>query len=242
MIRTASLIILAGISVIQPVSAQAQDEGTRFVIQPYIMLPAMDGKAAVRGIDANVDVSRGDVIDNFNIGFLGYLEVAKGDWAFGVDTNYMNLDATKDSRRTSANVSQLAVQPMVFYRVDDNLELMGGARYNALKLELESSRFPILDGVSRKKDWVDPVVGVRVTAPLGDTSRFTFLANAGGFGLGSDIAIQMRPMVSFGVSSSTTIDVGYQVFYMKYESGSGSRRFMYDVVTDGPILGATFRF
>lgn len=64
----------------------------------------------------------------------------------------------------------------------------------------------------------------------------------GGFGVGSDIAVQFRPMVNFGVSPSMTIDVGYQLFYMKYGKGSGRDRFLYDVVTQGPIVGATFRF
>ncbi|WP_426256996.1 hypothetical protein, partial [Sphingomonas sp. DC2300-3] len=30
--------------------------------------------------------------------------------------------------------------------------------------------------------------------------------------------------------------------YMDYESGSGPDRFAYDVLTDGPIIGISFRF
>ena len=241
MIRGTSAIFMIAMTVAFAGSVQAQEQDVRFVFQPYIMLPAMDGKAAVHGIDADVKIGREDIINNLNIGFLGYVEIAKGDWAIGVDTNYMNLDATKDDQRTSAYMAQTAVQPMIFYRVDENLELVGGARYNALKVDLESQILAI-DGAERKKDWVDPIVGMRMTAPLGDSSHFSFMANVGGFGFGSDIAIQVRPMVSFGVSRSTTIDVGYQLFYMKYESGTGSDRFLYDVLTEGPLVGATFRF
>jgi hypothetical protein len=236
-----TLMIVAMTLISGEAHARTQDDNWRFTIQPYVMAPVMDGKAAVRGHDANVDVSVKDVIDNFNIGFLGYVEAAKGDLAFGVDTNYMDLDATKDDRRTSANVSQTMVQPMIFFRVSNNLELLGGARYNAIELSLES-RFPAIDGSERKKDWVDPLVGIRMKAPLGASTDFTFLTNVGGFGIGSDFAIQVRPTVNFGVSSSTTIDVGYQLFYMKYDKGSGSDRLLYDVVTQGPIVGATFRF
>jgi hypothetical protein len=236
-----NVLALVGMAIISTQEAKAQTDDWRFTLQPYILGPAMDGKAAVRGIDAKVDVSIGDVVDELNIGFLGYVEAAKGDWAFGVDTNYMDLDATQDDRRTSANVSQTMVQPMLFYRVSDSFELLAGGRYNAIKLSLES-RFPALDGIARKKDWVDPIVGMRMTAPLGGSTRFSFLADVGGFGIGSDIAVQVRPMVSFGVSSSTTIDVGYQLVYMKYDSGSGTDRFLYDVLTQGPIVGATFRF
>ena len=236
-----NVLLVAAAAILPAGAAQAQDDGWHFTLQPYLMVPAMSGKAAIRGFDAKVDVSPKDIIDNFNIGFLGYVEAAKGDWAFGVDTNYMNLDATKDERRTSANVSQTAVQPMLFYRVSKNLELMGGARYNSIKLKLDST-FPAIDGTERRKDWIDPIIGMRMTAPLGRSTEFSFQANVGGFGIGSDVAIQARPMVSFKIASKTTIDVGYQFVYMKYDTGSGTDRFLYDVLTQGPILGVTFKF
>lgn len=68
------------------------------------------------------------------------------------------------------------------------------------------------------------------------------LGNVGGFGIGSDIAVQIRPMINFSVSPNISIDAGYQFIQMDYESGSGNDRFLYDVTTDGPIIGATFRF
>jgi opacity protein-like surface antigen len=222
--------------------AAAQEAGEwEFTFQPYIMVPAMNGDAAVRGIDAEVDVGRKDVVKNLNIGFLGYVEAHNGAIGFGVDTNYMNLDANEDDALVAANVSQTAVQPMIFYRVAPQLDLLVGARYNAIKLTTESN-VEILDGVSRKADWIDPIVGVRFRAPVSDSIDVGLLANVGGFGVGSDIAVQIRPMVNFGVAENITIDAGYQLIYMDYEKGSDDRRFAYDVTTDGPIIGATFKF
>ena len=130
---------------------------------------------------------------------------------------------------------------MIFYRVLPYLELMAGARYNSLKLGLESP-IPAIDGVDRKKDWIDPIVGVRFNAPISDTVSAGVLGNVGGFGVGSDISVQIRPMINFSVASNISIDAGYQFIYMDYKSGSGDDRFVYDVTTDGPIIGATFRF
>lgn len=219
----------------------AEVGGWQFVFQPNLMLPTMDGSAAVRGFDANVDVGARDVIENLNIGFLGYVEANNGTIAFGLDANYMNLDANPGSSRIRANVSQTAVQPMLFYRVVDNFELMAGLRYNNIYMKLDSD-IVLIDGQDRTKDWLDPIVGFRFSSPLGGSTSFSLLANVGGFGIGSDIAIQTRPMLSFGVGSGISIDVGYQLVYMDYESGSGSDRFAYDVLTSGPILGVTFRF
>ncbi|MCG2841774.1 hypothetical protein L6Q21_12350 [Sandaracinobacter sp. RS1-74] len=219
----------------------AQDGGWQIVLQPYLMVPAMTGSAAVKGFDADVDVGRKDVVKNLNIGFLGYVEVTNGRLGFAVDTNYMDLDATPDSARISANSSQLAVQPMLFYRVAQWFDLMLGARYNKISLKLESD-LEAVDGLKRSKDWMDPIAGFRFQGPLGGATTFSLLANIGGFGLGSDLALQVKPMLSFGVGSGISIDAGYQLAYMDYESGSGRDRFAYDVLTHGPLLGVTFRF
>lgn len=231
--------ILSALAATQATAQQAGD--WHVLVQPYLMIPAMNGDAAVRGIDADVDVGRNDVVKNLNIGFLGYVEASNGRWSFGVDTNYMNLDANNDDALVAANVSQTAVQPMIYYRVARYLDVMAGARYNGLKLGLESP-VPLIDGVSRKKDWIDPIVGVRFQAPISKGIQAGVLANVGGFGVGSDISVQIRPMVNFSIARNITIDGGYQFIYMDYKSGSRDRRFAYDVTTDGPILGATFRF
>jgi hypothetical protein len=241
MTRLWNILLVAAAAILPTGAAQAQDDGWHFTLQPYLMVPAMNGNTAIRGFDATVDISPKTVIDQLNIGFMGYLEAAKGDWAFGVDVNYANLDATKDEQRTSANLTQVVVQPMVFYRVNPNLEVMGGARYNSLKIGL-ASQIPVIDGAERKKDWVDPIVGMRITTPLSNSTTISVQANIGGFGTGSDISVQFRPMVNFKIASHTTLDVGYQFFYQKYENGSGTDRFLYDVLANGPILGVTFKF
>lgn len=240
-VKTLHLLTIA-CAIAAPLSpAWAADAGWSFLVQPYLMLPAMDGSAAVRGFDANVDVGRQDVISNLNIGFLGYAEASNGTVAIGIDVNYVNLDANPDDSRTSANVTQTVVQPMLFYKVADKFELLAGLRYNKVKLGLESD-IPAIDGAERSKDWVDPILGFRFAAPIGGNNSFSVLANVGGFGIGSDLAIQVKPMLSFGISTNATIDVGYQIVYMDYESGSGADRFVYDVLTDGPVIGVSFRF
>ena len=188
--KASRLLAIALAATLPLAPAHAADSGWSFVVQPYLMLPAMTGSAAVRGFDADVSVGRKDIISNLNIGFLGYVEASNGTFGFGLDTNYMNLDANSDDSRTRANVSQLALQPMLFYRLDANFELLAGLRYNKIKLGLESD-FPAIDGAEQTKDWADPIVGFRFTAPVGGRNNFSLLANIGGFGAGSDIGLPM---------------------------------------------------
>ena len=235
------IAIAVGLCALAAPALAEDDGGWNFVLQPYFLAPAMSGTSGVGPIDARVDVSRKDVLSNLNVGFLGYVEVSKGNFAFGVDTNYMNLDATSGRELINADVGQLAVQPMLFYRIGPWFELMGGARYNRIKVELEAT-FAVIDGRKATQDWVDPIVGFRFQGPLSGAVGFGLLANIGGFGIGSDLSYQVRPMLNFSLSRAISIDAGYQWAYMDYETGSGLKRFAYDVNTTGPILGMTFRF
>jgi hypothetical protein len=137
------------------------------------MLPSMDGKVTVKGIDANVNVGTKEILSNLKIGFLGYAEAGKGDCTLGLDVNYVNLDASDDDLRTSANVTQLSAKPMLFYRISKNFELLAGARYNKIEVGLESLA-PSIDGTIREQDWVDPIVGFRMSAPFNPSTAFSF--------------------------------------------------------------------
>ena len=236
-----SALAAAAVAMVGAPAAAQEDGRWQVMFQPYAMLPFMNGDAAVRGIDADVDIGPADVFKSLNIGLMGYLEASNGTIAVGLDLNYMNLDANADSSRVQANVSQTAVQPMLFYRVSPGVELMGGLRYNNIYLKL-SSQLTAIDGQDRTKDWLDPIIGARFTAPMSKSSKFSMLANIGGFGVGSDIAVQAKPMFSFDVGKGITLDTGMQFVYMDYQSGTGADRFAYDVFTWGPLFGATFRF
>ncbi len=239
--RALLIVGLAALSLALPATAAAQDDGWHFVVNPYVLLPSMKGTAGLHRFDADVDIGRSDILDNLNAGYLGYVEGSRGRWAIGIDVNYMNVDAAPDLARIHADVGQKAIQPMVFYRLNDSVELLGGVRYNRIRLELATS-LEIANGIRREQDWVDPILGVRYTLPLSERNAFSVLANVGGFGVSSDLAVQVRPMFHFGVGRSTTIDAGYQYFTMDYEDGSGDGRFAYDVRTTGPLVGVTFRF
>lgn len=235
-------IIVAALSVATPVAAADRDTGWQFTLQPYLMAPAINGEVVVRGRSADIEVTRKDFFDDLNAAFVGYGEVARGDWAFGVDVNYSNLDGSPDDRRIEVDSKTTLVQPMVLYRLTDAFELVVGARYNNMSLSAESTTglFPTQ---RRNREWVDPLVGFRMTQPIGANNRFIVLANVGGFDVGgSDIAVQARAMFSFGIARNVTLDAGYQLFYMDYDKGTGTDQFVYDALIDAPIVGATFTF
>ena len=64
----------------------------------------------------------------------------------------------------------------------------------------------------------------------------------GGFGVGSQLAWQVFPAVSYRFTPLLEIEGGYRAIGMDYENGSGNEKFVYDLTTYGPQLGLKFHF
>lgn len=227
------------------VPAAAQDGGSEwnFTVAPYLLTPSMDGDVAVRGVEAEVDLGPLDIFGNLNIGFMGYFEAAhESGWAVGLDASFMNLDATDDDSLAEADASQGAYSLTVLRRVGPGAEIYAGARLNTIKVDLDFQGPLGLESRSQSKDWIDPLIGARISAPLNERWTFSLTADVGGFGVGSDLAVNVWPALRYNFSPGFGGTIGYRVLYTDYDSGAGAERFVYDVLTAGPTLGLDFRF
>ena len=95
---------------------------------------------------------------------------------------------------------------------------------------------------SGAEDWWDPIVGARASLPIGTKFNVGFNGDIGGFDVGSDLTWQAFPYVGWQFAKSASLQLGYRFLYTDYESGSGTSRFKYDMLTQGPQLGVTFPF
>jgi hypothetical protein len=221
----------------------AHAEGWEFSLTPYFMAPAMDGKSAIGPVDINVSASPADIFRNLNWGAMGILEANNGKFGFAVDLTYMDLEADGPGGRATFSGHQGAYTPMLLARIDPNAEVYVGARINDIGATI-SGTGPLGNArsVSRSESWVDPVVGIRTNFQLSRTIDLTVMADVGGFGIASDIAVQAWPSFGFRLGNSAKAILGYRAIYTKYETGSGLDSFVYDVLTHGPTLGVQFRF
>jgi len=234
------LAVLAGL--VSPAQAQEGPGEWRLRVAPYLLAPVLTGDAAVRGSEAEVDLGPDDVFSHLNFGFQGTIEARNDDWGIALDAIDMNLDASDDDRVLELDVSQAAWTPMAFVRATPNLDVYVGARINDLGADLDFEGPLDLATLEQDETWVDPLVGLRFAAPIGDKWNLQVAGDVGGFGLGSDLAINLWPMVGYELSNSAQLAFGYRVLYMDYESGTGAQRFAYDVLTHGPVVGAAFDF
>ncbi len=244
-------LILAVLAMAVPAGAQAPDDEWRFTVAPYLVLASMDGKVAVRGLEADVDVSASDIFSNLQMGFNGYFAAQKGDWGFGVDVIYMSLGTSTDL--ANVDPSQAAFTLGVIRRLAPTLDLNFGARVNVVRsrIEFKDDASLALAGiiVEDTKTWVDPIVGVHWKQPLGGKWLVSVPVNVGGFSVGSDIAVDVFPTLQYRLGERIWIGGGWRLMYMDYETGyedgvpiPGEEPFRYDMVTTGPVVGMAFRF
>jgi hypothetical protein len=86
------------------------------------------------------------------------------------------------------------------------------------------------------------VDGVRLAVPGTGKSRVALAGSVGGFGLGSDFASQVYPMIGYRISRLLEVGAACRAMGMDYSTGSGKEEFVYDITTFGPELGVGFHF
>jgi hypothetical protein len=250
-VRTALLIATLMGALPGSLAAQEQEnqspaslgEEWAFVVAPYFLFPHMNGTVRLAGIDASVDANPGDIFDKLKFGAMLLFEAHNGVWAVAFDGLYMDLGEDATNITASVGMDQGMFQLTGFRRVVPWLEVLLGGRINTLGANLDIT-LPNRNTrkVDQSKTWFDPFVGARVELPAGRKWLFAVRGDIGGFGIGSDLAWQVYPVVAFRASRLISVAAAYRVLYMDYDTGMGLRRFSYDVTTFGPEIGLAFHF
>jgi hypothetical protein len=240
-----NLVLLSVIT--SPVLAQSQGSGKssdewKFTLAPYLLFPRMDGTTAIRGQELEVNTSAGDIFSNLQFGAMGYFEARKARWGVGVDAVYMALGTDVDRPSANVDVNQGAYTFTGQYQVHEKVDFLFGARWNVLQGKLDFKEPPLTGIFKDTKQWVDPIVGLKLKQRLGGRWHFTMEGDIGGFGAGSDFAWQLWPMVGVDVGKRASLGIGYRILSMDYDTGSGDQFFKYDVTTQAIVLGVAFQF
>jgi opacity protein-like surface antigen len=250
------LVTAVAVAIAAPSGAAADWSHT---VTPYLWGSGMSGKTAVGTatpagpLEADVDVGFDDILSNLKFGIMGSYRGDRSDgWVVMADYIYMSLEADKPSNvgpvlvDTTVEVQQTAFEFDLGYRVNDQVTVFAGLRYNDVDADLDVVRTGPGAGASRaasKGDsWIDPVVGVTARYPINETWSVGVRGDVGGFGVGSDLTWQMMASVNWMVRDNLEVVAGYRYLDADYEDGSGADLFKYDMVTSGPGIGVSFKF
>ena len=245
-VRSISTLLVASAAVLVGSSAAAQT-GTgawEFAIAPYMVAAGMDGAMTVKGLEADVDVPFDTILENLDMAAMLHFEMKNDRWVLSSDLVYMDLEGSEDTANgtATASVTETLFEVAGGYRLSPAVTLLAGARLVDLGIGIRYAG-PSLDREAEaSKSWVDPIVGVHVTAPLSERWWLGLHGDVGGFGVGSDLAWQAYANVGFRASDLVSVVAGYRAIDIDYQEGSGHALFRYDVLTAGPQIGVAFTF
>ena len=113
-----------------------------------------------------------------------------------------------------------------------------GVRGYSAEIDVKSPG-PVVD---KKADWVDPVVGGRLTMDFRNRWALELEGDVGGFGAGSDLSWLLRVGAGWRFARKWTFRFGWMIVDTDYEEGTGLDRFKWDLHQSGPYLGVGFSF
>jgi hypothetical protein len=249
--------------------APAAGDQWQLSITPYVWATALKGDAGIGRIDADVDASFSDILDNLNGALMLEAELRKGRFGIISDTVFANLEddaASADDRLKVDATANMLIQSLAgTYRMGIwqvpyfssagpltvTVDPYAGVRYTYLETELKGKLdLPDL-GVSVRRTtdadehWVDPIVGLRTTWALGE--RWSLVLGGDVGGITSDqysaegFALAGYRFSLFGENNATLL-AGYRALKQKYKDGDGPSEFEWDMTIHGPIVGLKIAF
>jgi len=226
-----------------------EEESWSFTFAPYLWLAGQEGDVGtLAGLPSSeIDLSVGDVLENFDIGLMGLAEARKGRFGIVGELFYIGVSADGNTpggffSTTSYKQDLLGISLAPFYRLIDkektSLDILAGIRWWYLdnEFELGAGSLPART-IRTNEDWFDPIIGVK-----GRT-----MINANWFATGwaisaiageSDTAWDVFAAIGYAFNDMRSLTLGYRHQKVDFDKGS----FLYDVETSGPLLGFVFRF
>jgi hypothetical protein len=226
-------------------AAPATASDWKYTITPYLELSGMNGSTTIGPKTVDVDLNFTQIWDHLDFALMGNFNAQNDVWAFNFDGFYAKLSATGPKRGLlDADITQGIYAGVVARRFSEYAEVYGGLRIWSVASTINFNGPIMTRAAHASKTWVDPIIGLRVTAPLTDTMRAQFMIDAGGFGVGASIDAQIWPTVQFDLDAAKRWQavVGYRFNYVQYSDGSGDKYFAYDMLINGPTIGVSFNF
>jgi hypothetical protein len=217
---------------------------------PYVWALSIVGTTGLGDLNAHVDVTFRDIVEHLKAFFFGSAAARHGRWGFEIDVQYLEVeDRSITPPPPSTGADYIAKQSMVefgaLYSSPSTrpfaVDVLAGGRWWLLRntLKLSSPAQPATD-LQLNEGWVDPFVGMRLSADVSPRLFLQVHGDVGGFGAGSRFTWQALGTVGYKIGSRWTMRAGYRDVDIDFKDDD--KQFRYDVGYRGPIVSASYRF
>ena len=235
----------------------ASDESSwQFGVSVPLWAPGIDGNVTVRGVQQDVNVSFDQLKDHLDASFALGLEARKGKLGFFTGVGYMKFSGDYSSARdghASSELKFLVADAGVSYQLIKTetehpfiLAATAGIRYwhTESDLTITGPRGVVSLNGSNKQNLVDPVFGLRASQYLTRKLHLDFAGDFGGFDIShdTDITWSASGVVTYDFAKWFSLSGGYKALALNESSGSGSNKKGVDLIFNGALLVANFKF
>ncbi len=198
----------------------------------------------------DVDVTQKDILQ---MGAMRHVKLLYDDRiGASLDVAYINLGETRNffpkfNGRVDATLKQLSAEGFLSYRFwhenKNCVEAYAGGRYWFNQIEPDSTLAGYTFRNTNTQQWLDPVIGLLGEVFVADKWSLFGSGNIGGFGIASEFTWSVQTGIGYQFNDALSLHLQYKATGVDHDNGkSGKDAFVYDTVTQGPILGLAYKF
>lgn len=223
----------------------ASESDWHFAVTPYLWFAGAHGNVGgPNGGEVGFSASPGDLLSHFRIGLMGAVEPRYKRIVMPLDVFWIRLGSDRALPNTpgqgvaNLRATEFFLTQKVGYRVIDQekikIDALAGFRYwhfgQSVSFTTNALNF------SGSQNWVDPVVGGRITGILTPKFVVNIGGDVGGWGAGSQIDYQIFGAVGYRIKPAIALQVGYRYLYFDYRKSSG---LYFNAATSGVVAGVS---
>ena len=236
----AALLTLIPATINTSQAAEPDPDKWQFKITPYLWIATIKGNTDSDGSDIDFDTDYNFLSpDNLDGAFFIAASASKGRWTWQTDLVYLNFNdnISIGPIDTSIDLKGDIIELSAAYKLQsfEHTEILFGARRVSLELDISLTPGPQTSG---GQTWLDPIVGLRYTRPLGERWQAIGRLDLGGFGVSSDLTVNVLAGAGFSMTRHSSLFLGYR--YLKLDFAEGD--ILADLAAKGLALGVEFNF
>jgi hypothetical protein len=231
-------------------STATGDSQWHFSVTPYLWFPGAHGDIGAFDRNVGFRASAIDLLSHFRFGVEGTFEASRKRLLITLDLIDLRLAADKQPfpqlDEISADIRTHAVllTPKIGLRVIDKEKIkidgLAGIRYWHFGENLNFNPSVLGLNFSGSQNWVSPLVGGRIEAPLSPKLTLTVAGDVGGWGVGSQLEYELGGALGYKINPKMALQAGYRYLFLDYMAG-GDVGAVVKTALSGLIFGFTFQ-
>jgi hypothetical protein len=212
----------------------------QYSITPYLWNVSFDGNTSSGDNDFPIDVDYSFfTLDNLDNVLSLNFEANNGRFGILFDGLRARYSDSASNRLfdTTLAVELGYLEGAVSYTPSafDNVDIIGGVRYFFLDTQVQFNPGPATEG---DYTWTDPLVGLRYQDNLTNNWRYQLRGDVGGFGVSSDLVLNLLGAIRYSFNKTFTAELGYRYLSIDFTEDD----FLYDVSMHGLVVGLGIHF